>query len=292
MQAIGRAGSGPHVSVLLGLAAAVAYGASDFLGGILSRRASFLQVAAVAQLVAAAATLVALPFTTLSPPSGAALGWGGTGGVGGALGVLALYRGLGAGRMAVVAPISGVIAAAVPALAGFALGERPSRLAVAGIALALPAVWLVSTVDKRTNPGEGATAAGVIDGLLAGLGFALLFLGLARGGQGIGLWPVTIAATAAAVVLCVVAVAAGAAHPPSPRVGVGAAGAGLLGATATVLFFLATHRGLLALAAVLTSLYPAVTVLLARLTLGERFGRLQTIGLGMAAAAVVLIVAG
>lgn len=280
------------MSVILALAAAVAYGASDFIGGLLSRRASFLQVAAVAQTFATIAILLALPFTTHAGPPAIALGWGTAGGGGGALGVLALYRGLGSGRMAVVAPISGVIAAALPALAGFVLGERPSALALAGIALALPAVWLVSSGDKQGTGGEGGSAAGAIDGLLAGLGFGLLFLALGRGGEGAGLWPVAVAAISSLVVLVIAAVIGGATRLPSPRVAAGAAAVGGLGAAATVLFFLATHRGLLALVSVLTSLYPAVTVLLARLTLGERFGRLQTVGMGMAAVAIVLIVAG
>lgn len=280
------------MSVILALAAAVAYGASDFIGGLLSRRASFLQVAVVGQLFATIATLVALPFTTQASPPASALAWGFAGGAGGALGVLALYRGLGAGRMAVVAPISGVLAAALPALAGFVLGERPSALALAGIALALPAVWLVSSVDKATTGGEGATAAGVIDGVLAGVGFGVLFIGLGRAGEDSGLWPVAAAAISSLVVLVIAAVIGGATRLPSPRVAAGAAAIGGLGATATVLFFLATHRGLLALVSVITSLYPAVTVLLARITLGEQFGRLQTVGMGMAVVAVVLIVAG
>lgn len=279
------------MSVILALAAAVAYGMSDFIGGLLSRRASFLQVAFVGQLFAMIATLIALPFTTQASPPATALSWGTAGGAGGALGVLALYRGLGAGRMAVVAPISGVLAAALPALAGFVLGERPSALALSGIALALPAVWLVSSVDNATD-GGGPSAAGVVDGLLAGLGFGVLFIGLGRGGEGAGLWPVAAAAIGSFVVLAIAALIGGATRLPSPRVAAGSAAIGGLGATATVLFFLATHRGLLALVSVITSLYPAVTVLLARLTLGERFGKLQTVGMGMAAVAVVLIVVG
>lgn len=284
------------MSVILGLAAAVAYGASDFFAGMLSRRASFLQVAIVAQLAATVVCLTALPFTTGSAPPPVALGWGAAGGAGGALGALALYRGLGAGRMAVVAPISGVLAAALPVVAGFVIGERPSALAIGGVVLALPAVWLVSTVDstvdKATGAGEAGSAAGVVDGLLAGLGFGLLFLGLARGGKDAGLWPVAISMIAAALVMSAVAVIARVDMRPGLPVIRGAAGVGTLGAAAAVAFFLATHRGLLALVAVLASLYPAVTVLLARLVLGERFGRVQTVGLAMASVAVVLIVAG
>lgn len=280
------------MSVILGLAAAVAYGASDFFAGVLSRRASFLQVAIVAQLAATVVCLTALPFTTGSAPPPVALGWGAAGGAGGALGALALYRGLGAGRMAVVAPISGVLAAALPVVAGFVIGERPSALAIGGVVLALPAVWLVSTVDKATGAGEAGSAAGVVDGLLAGLGFGLLFLGLARGGKDAGLWPVAISMITAALVMSAVAVIARVDMRPGLPVIRGAAGVGTLGAAAAVAFFLATHRGLLALVAVLASLYPAVTVLLARLVLGERFGRVQTVGLAMASVAVVLIVAG
>ncbi|MGB9377949.1 MAG: EamA family transporter [Mycobacteriales bacterium] len=280
------------MSVLLALAAAVAYGASDFIGGLLSRRASFLQVAVVAQTFATLATLAALPFTSHVDPSALSMGWGAAGGVGGALGVLALYRGLGAGRMSVVAPISGVIAAGVPVLAGLLLGERPSMLAAGGIVLALPAVWLVSSGDQHAVDGAASSAAGVLDGLLAGLGFGLLFLGLGRAGPGVGLWPVAAAATASWVVLLVAAVVGRAARRPSGVVVAGSAAVGGLAATATVLFFLATHRGLLALASVIASLYPAVTVLLARFALSERFGRLQMLGLGMATVAVVLIVAG
>ena len=281
------------MSVILGLAAALAYGASDFVAGVLSRRISFVLVAAVGQLTATVCTAIALPLTDPPAPSATGLAWGAASGLGAALGTLALYRGLGSGSMAVAAPLSGVGAAALPALAGFLLGERPSLLAAAGIVLALPAVWLVSKVDvAASDRPRSKVAAGVGDGLLAGVGFALLFLGLDQAGDAAGLWPVAVAQLTSALVLC-----GGAAtrrtswRAPAPLIAASGS-VGLLGAAATVLFFRATHVGLLALAAVLTSLYPAFTVLLARLTLGERFGRVQSIGLGLAAASVVLIVTG
>lgn len=279
------------MGVILGLAAALAYGSSDFIAGLLSRRGSYLQVAAVGQAVAVVCTAVALPLTSPAGPDRAAIGWGIVSGVGVALGSLALYRGLAAGQMAVAGPLSGVGAAALPALAGMVLGERPSHVAVAGIILALPAVWLVSTVDRAAG-GTGPASAGVRDGLLAGVGFAVLFFGLDRAGTGSGLWPVVVA-EGASVVLLVAAVLLR--RPPrlaGLRMTAAAGSVGLLGAAATVLFFLATTTGLLAVAAVLTALYPAFTVLLARLTLGERLSRMQAVGLCVAAVAVTLIVAG
>jgi drug/metabolite transporter (DMT)-like permease len=278
------------LALLLALAAAVAYGTSDFVAGLLSRRASFLLVGAVAQFIAMTGTLVALPFTSPPAPHAAPLAWGAASGAGAALGTLALYRGLAAGQMAVAAPLSGVGAAALPTLAGFLLGERPSRVAIAGIVLALLAVWLVSSAGL--GPRDARLAAGVVDGLLAGVGFALLFVALDRAGDDAGLWPVAAGQVTSAVILCAAALVGRVPLRPDLRLTGGAAAVGGLGASAIVLFYFATHAGLLTLAAVLTSLYPAVTVVLARVTLGERLRRLQTVGLLLAATAVVLIVTG
>lgn len=282
------------MALLLALAAAVAYGTSDFVAGLLSRTASFLLVGALAQTIAVTGTLVALPFTSPPAPHASGLAWGAAAGAGAALGALALYRGLAAGQMAVAAPLSGVGAAALPAVAGFLLGERPSGVAVAGIVLALPAVWLVSATDRGTPgaSGQSRVAAGVVDGLLAGVGFAVLFVALDRAGDDTGLWPVAAGQVTAVVIMCAAALLGRAALRPSLRLIGGAAAVGGLAASAIVLFFYATHAGLLTFAAVLSSLYPAVTVVLARLTLGERLRRLQTVGLALAATAVVLIVTG
>jgi len=281
------------VAVLLGLTAALAYGASDFIGGLLSRRFSFLQVAVVGQLVAAAGMLTALPFTSPATAPVATLAWGTASGAGAAFGSLALYRGLGRGQMAVVAPLSGVAAAALPALAGLLLGERPSPLALTGVVLALPAVWLVSAAgEANAEPTNRRSSGAVADGLLSGVGFAVLFLGLDRAGGASGLWPVAAAQVSSAVLLCGTALSAGRPLRPERGLVAGAASVGVLGGTATVLFFFATGMSLVAVAAVLTSLYPAATVLLARLLLAERLSRTQLLGLGLAAAAVVLIVTG
>jgi drug/metabolite transporter (DMT)-like permease len=128
-------------------------------------------------------------------------------------------------------------------------------------------------------------------GLAAGACFALLFVGLNQAGSGSGLWPVFFGQAAALVAVACAAVFTGDLRLPEERGGWLAAVAGLTGGPGTILFFLATHRGLLAVTAVITSLYPAVTILLARVVLGERLTAIRLAGLTLAAASVALIAA-
>ena len=177
------------LAILLALGAALGYGGSDFVAGWLSRKSHYARVGLLSQLTAAAGC-VAVAALVGGTSSSVALGWGAFAGLGGGFGTLALYRGLGRGRMNVVAPLSGVLAAGLPALVGLALGERPSAAAMVGLVLALPAVWLTSSIDAAVDSSDPATTrASVVDGILAGIGFAVLFVGLQRGGRGGGLWP-------------------------------------------------------------------------------------------------------
>src|SRR5262249_33380790 len=175
------------LAILLALGSAVAYGAADFLAGWLSRRSDYARVGLLSQLAAAAGSIV-VSAAVGGPPSGPPLWWGALSGMGGGLGTLALYRGLGRGRMNVVAPLSGVLAAGLPALFGLVLGERPAPGAMVGLVLALPAVWLTARTEETAGSTAGPST-GVVDGVLAGLGLAVLFIGLQRGGRGGGLWP-------------------------------------------------------------------------------------------------------
>lgn len=298
------------MAAALGLAAALAYGLSDFIAGLASRRASFVLVAVIGNAMACVVTLAVLVPTASAAPAAQAALWGAASGVGSALGTLALYRGLGRGRMGVVAPLSALGAAIVPTGFGVVLGERPSLAAWSGIALAMPAIWLVSKPQSEdTGPAEGPASAGTVaapavrrsrlavgvaDGLLAGLGFALLFVALDLAGDASGLWPVATGQIAALVVLlCFGLATRGGRRAPVPRrAALGAVSTGVLGATATILYFLSTQAGLLAIVAVLTSLYPAVTVLLAALALREPVTPSQGLGLALAGSAVALIVLG
>jgi len=286
------------LAIVLALASAISYGGSDFAAGLASRGASVIQVTLVASAVSAVAVAAALPFAASPLPTAPALAWGAVAGLGGTLGAFALYLGFRHAAFSVAAPISAVGAAGFSVLAGLLLGERPSALALAGIVLALPAIVGVSasaaSADSETAPasGSGRPVTGVAYGLAAGACFALLFIGLDRAGSGSGLWPV--AATQAGEMVLALAVAVvtrNLALPVGPPRRL-AAITGLAGATGTIVFFLATHEGFLAITAVLTSLYPAVTILLARVLLGERLTALRVAGLALAGACVGLIAAG
>ena len=288
------------MAVALGLAAALAYGLGDFLAGLLSRRLHYVLVEVIGHVVACALTVLALLVSTRTSPSSQALLWGAASGVGSALGTLVLYRGLGRGRMGVVAPLSALGAAVLPVIIGVALGDRPSALAWTGVVLALPAIWLVSTTGRSLQgpaeevpAGPPVLATGVVDGLLAGVAFALLFVGLNLAGDGSGLWPVAVGQASALVLLALFTVGTlrrlGIVRL-APRQIAGSITVGVLGAAAAVAYFLSTHAGLLSIVAVLTSLYPAVTVLLAAVVLHEAVSRRQGVGLLLAGAAVALIV--
>ena len=283
------------MAILLGLAPAIAFGVSDYLAGVLSRRLHFTLVGLISQVSATALAWASLPWTGGPRPATAALAWGALSGIGGGVGSLALYRGLGRGKMSVVGPLSSVGAAALPALAGIALGDRPSPLAIGGVLLALPAIWLVASSSGRPGGERAAGPSGVGDGLLAGAGFGLLFIGLARAGDGAGLWPVATGQLTALVLLTVVVgvrlATTRPALPGGPRALLPPLLVGCLSVTATLLYFLATHSGLLTIVAVLASLYPGITVLLAWLLLGERITRVQRAGLALCAVAVVAIAA-
>jgi uncharacterized membrane protein len=287
------------VAVLLGLGAALAYGLSDFLGGLVSRRAHYAIVALVGYATACSA-LVAIVLLSGSPaPTPTALFWGAVSGFGAGAGTLALYRGLARGRMGVVAPLSGLGTAALPVIVGVALGDRPSALAWLGIAAALPAIWLVSTSgdggDGGDEKGGASIAEGVVDGLLAGAGFAVLLVALDFAGGESGLWPV-LASEASGLVVMAAFFALIRASVTDRRVSrdvlAGGVAIGLLGGAAVVCYYLSTQEGLLSIVAVLTSLYPAVTVVLAAAYLREAITRRQAVGLALAAVAVVLVAVG
>jgi drug/metabolite transporter (DMT)-like permease len=276
------------VTVLLALGSALAYGLSDFLGGLVSRRTSAWPVAFIAQVGAAAGAVLVAVLVPGDPTVGDFL-WGALAGVGSGTGGAFLYRGFAAGRMGVVAPVSAVGAAVLPVLVALGVGERPALLVWLGVLLALPAIWLVS---REPGPGSSAAATGLLDGVLAGLGFGLLFAAMGQVPDGAGLWPVALAQVTATVSIAVTAAVLGQRWLPTRRFEAWGLVAGLLATTAVVLFLLATQSGLLTVAAVLTSLYPAFTVLLAATVLREHVHRAQAIGLLLSGVAVALVAAG
>jgi drug/metabolite transporter (DMT)-like permease len=286
------------LAIILALASAIGYGSSDFAAGLASRTASVIQVTLLACVVAAVVVVAVLPFAASPRPSGAALAWGAAAGAGGTLGGIALYLGFRYAAFSVAGPISAVGTAGFSVLAGLLWGERPSSLALVGIFLALPAIIGVSASAGGDTEGEGEAegpsrpAAGVAAGLIAGACFALLLIGLDRAGSGSGLWPIAAAEGAELAVAVVAAVVTRNLRLVRGRPGGLAVIAGVTGAAGAICYFYATHYGFLAVIAVITSLYPASTIVLARIMLSERLTRLRLIGLVLAGGCVALIAAG
>jgi len=292
------------LAIVLALASAIGYGGSDFAAGLASRSAPVIQITLLASAVSGVFVAAALPFAASPGPSAAALAWGFAAGIGGTLGAFALYLGFRHAAFSVAGPLSAVAAAGFSVLAGLLYGERPTALALAGIVLALPAIVGVSASaaaeaeadapaqEAAAVGGLGRPVAGVVYGLVAGAFFALLFIGLDRAGSGSGLWPVAAAAAGELAAALVAAVAVRSFRLCGGRARLLAVITGAAGAAGTILFFVATHHGFLAITAVLTSLYPAVTIVLARVMLGERLTALRLGGLVTAGACVTLIALG
>ncbi len=283
--------------VVLALCSALAYGLSDFLGGVLSRRTSAWSVAVVAQTSSAACTGLVALFLAHGSPTLADLAWALLAGVGSGVGAGFLYRGFAAGRMGVVAPVSAVGAALVPVLVGVVTGERPAPLVWLGVLTAMPAIWLVSSTpapptSAPTGPLGAGLAAGLLDGVLAGVGFGVLFAALGQVPDSAGWWPLALCQAVGVPAVVLLAAGLGAPWLPRGRTVRLAALVGPLGAVATGFFLLASQQGFLTVAGVLASLYPASTVLLAALVLHERVHRAQGVGLGLCALAVVLVAGG
>lgn len=288
------------MAVLLALLSALAYGLSDFLGGVLSRRTSAWSVSVVAQISSASCTSLVALFVP-GEPAAADFRWALLAGVGSGMGAGFLYRGFAVGRMGVVAPVSAVGAALVPVLVGVVTGERPAPLVWLGVLAALPAIWLVSSTPaaprapdggRRSGTRDTSSAAGLLDGALAGLGFGVLFAALGQVPPSAGWWPLAFCQAVGVPAVVLLAVGLRASWVPRGRTVRLALCAGPLGATAGGLFLLASQQGYLTVAGVLASLYPASTVLLAAAVLHEKVHRAQGVGLGLCALAVVLVAGG
>jgi drug/metabolite transporter (DMT)-like permease len=275
------------VTVVLGLLAAAFYGVGDFAGGFASRRFSAVTILLYSYPVGAVLMAVMLPFFGGSA-SARVIVFGILGGAAGLLGVTVMYQLMVTSPMNVISPVTAVLAAIVPIIVGVTIGERPAVAAWVGIAVGLIAVVLVSRTTEDHPHGVIALRV-LLLAALAGLGFGLYFVFLARAGQHSGLWPLLISRVSSAVLIIPLAAGRRAFARVTGRTLAIAVVAGACDALANMFFLLASRQGLLSLASVLTSLYPAVTVLLAIVLLREHVSRVQLGGLILAAASVVLI---
>jgi drug/metabolite transporter (DMT)-like permease len=273
------------MSVPFALSSAVAYGAGDFAGGLAARRTPVLTVTTVAQVAGLA---LLLPAAVLAPGeiSPAALGIGALAGVCGMGGLLLYMRGLAVGPMGLVAPLSSVVGAGLPLVAGVLGGERPGAVAGLALVVALAAIALASVGSR----GNAAAGAGIAYGLGAGVGFGLFFVGIAMTPSGAGLWPLVAGRVTSVTLLAVLLL--GRRGGRGRLVGVRTMVlCGVLDTAANVLFLLATRTGALSVSGVLVSLYPVVVVVLARVVLRERLTGLQLTGVGLALTASALLAA-
>jgi drug/metabolite transporter (DMT)-like permease len=270
------AGDGsPLASVVFGLASAASWGAGDFSGGLATRRAPAAGVVIASQGVGIALLVVLALATGEAVPSAGQLGWAALAGANGAFGLLALYSALASGRMGIAAPISGVVGAVVPVLVGMQIHGPPGMIRLAGFALALVGVWLLSAAGGSA---QGARSRELVLPFLAGVSFGLFLVFIHRaGGAGI-LWPLTTArGTSIAVLVAIGLLTRTLRLPGRPALALTAL-AGLLDTGGNAFFVLAARAGRLDVAGVLSSLYPAATVALACLLLGERLTGRQTAG--------------
>jgi drug/metabolite transporter (DMT)-like permease len=283
---------------LLALGSAVLYGAADFTGGLATRRASAIPVVFLSQASGLVLLAISLPLLPPASPSRPDLLWGILAGLTGGLGVALLYHALAIGTMAVIAPTTAVCAVTIPVVVAVLLGERPSPLAAAGILLGIVSIVLVSrqTLPARAEQEPSASGirrvAGVGTALVSGVAIGFFLLALAQTRSEAGLWPLVMSRSLSVLLFGAIAALTRQSILLTTRVTTLSLGCGAVDMLANVLYLLAAREGPLSIVVTLSSLYPASTVLLARVALGERLNLWQVSGVGCALAAVVLIVSG
>ena len=282
------------MAYILALGSAALYGAADFLGGVASRRESTVVIVLTSQGVGLLLLALILPLLPDAAPSASDLAWGGLAGLAGGVGVALLYRALAVGRMAVVAPVTAVCAVAIPVTVGVFMGERLAGLTVVGVGLALVAIVLVSQQGAEAPAGRraGGVPRGVGLALASGVAIGLFFLALAETDARAGMWPLVAARAASVTFFGAMALVIGQPLRMAAPVIRIAVAAGVIDVCANALYLLATRYGPLSVVVTLSSLYPASTVVLARMILGERLNAWQAVGLACALTAIALIVGG
>lgn len=268
----------------LGLSAAVSWGAADFAGGLASRRASSVLVVAIAHGLSFLALIAAIVLLQLPVPSWNYLGLAFCAGIAGGAGLAVFYKALSLAPMGLTAALTGLFTALVPVIAGVFAEGAPSFVQILGFVLAAVSIWLVARA-----PGESAAVRALWLGMLAGLGFGVLLVLLKFASQGGVIWALTTARTAStSIMISALLLKRGKVFVGKGYLGLGTL-TGLLDTGGNLLYTLATKVGRMDVAAVLSSLYPAVTILLAVMILKERATRIQLFGMGLALIAVVLI---
>ncbi len=282
---------------LLALGSALLYGAADFTGGLATKRAGTIPVVLLSQ--ASGLALLALLLSVLpdAQPTHLDLAWGAVAGLTGGIGVALLYRALAIGTMAVVAPTTAVCAVTIPVAVAIGLGERPVPLAGAGIVLGIVSIVLVSrhtpaSSGRQQREPRKTLPPGVGTALTSGVAIGFFFLALARTRSEAGMWPLLVSRSLTVVLFGLISILGRRSVRMPGKVATLAVLCGAVDMVANALYLLAAREGPLSIVVTLSSLYPASTVLLARIVLRERLNFWQVSGVACALAAVVLIVRG
>ena len=276
------------VAILLAGLSALMYGAADFCGGLGTRKSTIFPVLVFSQLIGLVLAVVASLVLGQGAPAFRDLAWGAIAGLCGAAGLAALYTSLATTLVAVASPIAAVTGAVIPVILGVATGERPGSLAWVGIVLAFPAILLLTTGPAGKGK-DGLARRAALLGLAAGIGFGLFFFAISRTSHESGLWPLAAARVSTISVVALFALFSGRSIRPA-RAGLPIVLlSGVLDMGANIAFLLASRLGMLTIAAVVASLYPGPTVLLACLVFRERLTALRAAGLALAFAGVALI---
>ncbi|MCB2223870.1 MAG: EamA family transporter [Actinobacteria bacterium] len=278
------------MALFLASLSALAFGGADFVGGLASRRAPSVSVVVTGHAIGLVLVGAVAPWWGSSGVAAPDVLWGAAAGASGAFGLVILYHGLATTRFSVVAPAAAVVGAVLPVAFGLAIGERPEALAWAGVALALPAILLVSSAGGGSGGDARRLRRAVLLGAAAGALFGLFGIFISRSADTSGLWPLVGARAASLPTVGLLALVLGKPLSAPAPVRPVALAAGAADMIANILLLGALHEpGLLALVLLVSSLYPAVTVVLARAVLDERMTRLQMAGLVLAGAGLALI---
>jgi drug/metabolite transporter (DMT)-like permease len=276
--------SGTLTGAGLSLGASAVWGAGDFAGGSATKRANVFRVVVGAHACGLLLMLLLVRVTGEALPPRATLWWGAVAGIAGAVGVAALYQALALGRMGLVAPVAAVITGVLPVLAGMYSEGMPDRMQLAGFVVALVSIWLIARPDGAIYTHRGLGLA-----MLAGVMFGLFFIGCKQAGHHGVFWPLVAARTASTLLMLLI-VAFSTSDTRSLRTAaVPIVFCGILDSSANALFIAATQHGRLDVTSVLSSLYPASTIILARILLKERMSAWQTAGIVGALISVVMI---
>ncbi len=281
----------PSTPVAYSIAAVFLWGASDFSGGYGVRRANAFVFTAFSHFCAFSLMLLISLGEHAPLPSRASIMWSVLAGLLGGVALALFYRALASGQMGLAAPTAALIGAAIPTLADIALEGAPSRWSIAGFTLAVLAIWLITRPEPQGNNDATGHPKGVAMAALAGVGFAAFYMCMHQT-TGSPIFVAAIGRIASFVATAVVVIATSAPLALElPSIGI-AMLAGFLDISGSALYIYASQRGRLDEAVVITSLYPAITVLLARIVLKEHFSRWKFVGLLAALAAVPMIAAG